>query len=85
MVCKRCNDTGWLEPIGPHSDGSYITSRPCSCGLDRRPDNSGLDDGPFLPGFGRKRPSAKSAEENRRIRALAWKTRREKYGQYGHR
>lgn len=33
--CKRCNDTGWLEPIGPKPDGSYITSRPCSCGGPR--------------------------------------------------
>ena len=31
--CKRCGGTGWLEPIGPKSDGSYITSRPCpGCG-----------------------------------------------------
>lgn len=28
-VCKRCGGTGWLEPIGPKEDGSYITSRPC--------------------------------------------------------
>lgn len=28
--CKRCNDTGWLEPIEGR-DGSYITSRPCKC------------------------------------------------------
>lgn len=27
--CKRCNGTGWLEPLGPYDDGSYITSRPC--------------------------------------------------------
>lgn len=27
--CGRCNGTGWLEPIGPKIDGSYITSRPC--------------------------------------------------------
>lgn len=27
--CERCGGTGWLEPIGPKSDGSYITSRPC--------------------------------------------------------
>jgi hypothetical protein len=30
-ACKRCSDTGWIEPIGPCSDGSYITSRPCNC------------------------------------------------------
>lgn len=27
--CERCGGTRWLEPIGPKSDGSYITSRPC--------------------------------------------------------
>jgi hypothetical protein len=26
---KDCDGRGWLEAIGPHSDGSYITSRPC--------------------------------------------------------
>jgi DnaJ-class molecular chaperone len=29
VVCPRCNGEGWLEPIGPCADGSYITSRPC--------------------------------------------------------
>lgn len=28
--CPRCKGEGWLEPIGPCADGSYITSRPCS-------------------------------------------------------
>ena len=28
--CDRCKDTGWREPIGPCSDGSYVTSRPCT-------------------------------------------------------
>lgn len=28
--CKRCNDTGWREPI-EGCDGSYVTSRPCQC------------------------------------------------------
>ncbi len=32
--CKRCGDTGWLDPI-EGADGSYITSRPCSCGAYR--------------------------------------------------
>jgi hypothetical protein len=27
--CGLCDGTGWLEPIGPKDDGSYITSRPC--------------------------------------------------------
>jgi hypothetical protein len=33
VKCARCDGEGWIEPIGPHSDGSYITSRPCPrCG-----------------------------------------------------
>ena len=33
-ICKRpkrkdCDADGWLEAIGPKSDGSYITCRPC--------------------------------------------------------
>jgi hypothetical protein len=28
--CARCKGTGWLDPIGPCDDGSYITSRECS-------------------------------------------------------
>lgn len=27
--CSRCDGGGWLEPIGPCVDGSYVTSRPC--------------------------------------------------------
>jgi DnaJ-class molecular chaperone len=27
--CERCDGKGWVEPIGPKEDGSYITSRPC--------------------------------------------------------
>lgn len=30
VKCSRCNGEGWLDAIGPKSDGSYITSRPCS-------------------------------------------------------
>lgn len=28
-ACERCGGMGWLDAIGPKSDGSYITSRPC--------------------------------------------------------
>ena len=31
-TCDRCDSTGWLEAIEGR-DGSYITSRPCSCGI----------------------------------------------------
>lgn len=50
---------------------------------DHRPDLTGLDDGPPLPV--RKRPTPKSPEELRDIRARAWATRRRKYGNHGHR
>lgn len=26
---KDCYGNGWLEPLGPYRDGSYMTSRPC--------------------------------------------------------
>lgn len=51
---------------------------------DHRPDNSGLDDGPPL-NPPRKRPAPKPADEIRETRARAWATRRQKYGQHGHR
>lgn len=53
---------------------------------DHQPDLSGLDDGPYLPGHEpRKKPAPKPAAEIRDIRARAWATRRQKYGQHGHR
>jgi hypothetical protein len=44
---------------------------------DHKPDGSGLDDGPWLPGCApRKKPAPKSADEMVAIRAKAWATRR---------
>lgn len=44
---------------------------------DHKPDLSGLDDGPYLPGRApRKKAALKSAGELRAIRAKAWATRR---------
>jgi len=51
---------------------------------DHRDDNTGLDDGPPLHVI-RKKPAAKSADEVGNIRSRAWATRRQKYGQHGHR
>ena len=51
---------------------------------DHRPDNTGLDDGPPISAP-RKKPAPKSATELRDIRKRAWATRRERYGQWGHR
>lgn len=51
---------------------------------DHKPDNSGIDDGPPLPGT-RKKYKPKPPNEMREIRARAWATRREKYGPRGHR
>lgn len=54
---------------------------------DRRPDNTGLDDGPPLPSARRyiKRSAGKTSDEVAEIRAKAWETRRAKYGERGHR
>lgn len=53
---------------------------------DHKPDYSGLDDGPWLPGHApRKKPAPKSAGELRDIRSRAWATRRAMYGERGHR
>lgn len=53
---------------------------------DHKPDLSGLDDGPYLPGRApRKKADPKSPEEYHEIRSRAWATRRAKYGRYGHR
>lgn len=51
---------------------------------DHRADNRGLDDGPPLRAV-RKRAEPKPVDEIRTIRARAWETRRQKYGQQGHR
>jgi len=51
---------------------------------DHRSDNTGLDDGPLL-NPPRKKPAPKPADETAEIRARAWETRRQKYGQGGHR
>lgn len=51
---------------------------------DHRDDLSGIDDGPPL-GRQYRKPPAKPAEELREIRARAWATRRERYGDRGHR
>jgi hypothetical protein len=51
-----------------------------------KPDNSGIDDGPYLPGQSpRKRAAPKTQEESALIRITAWETRRRKYGERGHR
>lgn len=54
---------------------------------DHKDDFSGLDDGiVYLPGHApRKKPAPKPADEVREIRSRAWATRREKYGERGHR
>lgn len=52
---------------------------------DHKPDNSGLDDGPYLPGRApRKAMEPKEPAETHAIREKAWATRREKYGPRGH-
>ena len=53
---------------------------------DHKDDESGIDDGPWLPGRApRKQADPKPVKEVREIRLRAWETRRKKYGKYGHR
>ena len=54
---------------------------------DHKPDGSGLDDGPFLPGQAPRKPYThnKSASELAAARRAAWETRRHVYGPKGHR
>jgi hypothetical protein len=61
-----------------------VCGAPLTWQHDHRADNIGIDDGPPLCAE-RKKPPAKSPDETRDIRARAWATRRQKYGQQGHR
>lgn len=71
------------EPEAGRCTGTAVPGLPVA---DRRADNSGLDDGPYLPGRApRKRPAPKPAAEVAAIRAKAWATRRARYGERGHR
>jgi hypothetical protein len=52
---------------------------------DHKPDGSGLDDGPWLPGKGpRAKAAPKSKEQLAAIRAKAWATRRAGLSGGGH-
>ena len=63
-----------------------VCAQPLTWVHDHKADQSGLDDGPWLPGRApRKRADPKPANEAADIRARAWKTRRAKYGPHGHR
>lgn len=54
--------------------------------LDKRPDGSGIDDGPYLNGCAPRKPQPiKSDADHAEIKARAWATRRAKYGKAGHR
>jgi len=61
-------------------DTCEICGAELSFAHDHRPDNTGLDDGPPLR-TPRKKMQPKPADETRAIRAQAWATRRERYGQ----
>lgn len=53
---------------------------------DHQDDETGLDDGPWLPGRApRKKADPKPADEISDTRSRAWETRRAKYGERGHR
>lgn len=52
---------------------------------DNRPDGSGLDDGPYLPGQAPRKKRTVDAETFSAERKRAWATRRAMYGPRGHR
>jgi len=53
---------------------------------NHRADNTGLDDGPWLPGCApRKKPEPKPPHVVRNTKLRGWVTRRAKYGTKGHR
>jgi len=69
-----------------YPDICHVCGGPISWGHDHKPDNSGLDDGPYLPGRApRKKSAPKPANEVSATRKRAWATRRAKYGKHGHR
>ncbi|TIR87391.1 MAG: hypothetical protein E5X05_01465 [Mesorhizobium sp.] len=94
--CKRrgidpdanCADGGidaWMI-VAQEVAGCETCGQPTTWQHDHQPDQSGLDDGPSLPGKApRQKRAPKSANEMKRIRADAWATRRQKYGPHGHR
>lgn len=53
--------------------------------LDRRDDNTGLDDGPPLPGSTPRKRTDQAPGALSEIRRQAWQTRRARYGDHGHR
>jgi hypothetical protein len=60
--------SGLADPTPPRGEGGAP---------DHKPDGSGLDDGPWLPGKGpRSKPAPKSKDQAAAIRAKAWATRR---------
>ena len=70
----------WGEPSrAPKAAQDALKSMP-----DHKPDGSGLDDGPYLPGQAPRKPYSISAEKSKTARRQAWKTRRNLYGQKGH-
>lgn len=68
----------------PTEEGCSVCGAPLTYRHDHRADNTGIDDGPLLAPP-RHRPPPKAPAEMRDIRARAWATRRQKYGQHGHR
>jgi len=74
------------EPLCPEfgTEICPVCAGPVKWLHDHRADLSGLDDGPEI-NKPRKRAVPKPTDVVSRIRAEAWKTRRQKYGNRGHR
>ena len=71
--------------MGVSDEPCCICGQPSAWQHDHRPNGTGLDDGPWLPGKApRKKPEAKTAAVVSDMRRRAWETRRRKYGERGH-
>ena len=76
--------TDILDTARQINDRCKICGGALTWGHDHKSDQSGLDDGPPLPGT-RRKAAPKPPDELREIRARAWATRRQKHGERGHR
>jgi hypothetical protein len=74
VACLVCGG-----PLNVHYMGFVVRKH------DHKPDQSGLDDGPYLPHQAPRKKRVASPDDVSAERRRAWKTRRAMYGPRGHR
>ena len=79
-----CDAVGWADAPRGEKTTCPVCLGETTFEHDHKPDNTGLDDGPWI-NAPRKKAEPKPPEVTRQIRAAAWETRRAKYGGAGHR